>query len=147
MNIADCTDSSLDNWGPQAFVEWTAMLQLLSTEKEDKKTSWHADHLKLMFPMCWSVVQIAWAMIDGLEILKGGTFDGKSNYAWALQTLIHGVNFLLRCHYKDDAFVIQVRHLTLTAHCPAMDEVYGWRFCANGPVSAFVSKCQATLRP
>jgi hypothetical protein len=70
---------------------------------------WDADHLKLMFPMCWSVVQIAWAMIDGIDILKRGTFDGKSNYAWALQTLIHGVNFLLKCHYKDDAFVIQVR--------------------------------------
>lgn len=62
-----------------------------------------------MFPMCWTVAQIAWAMIDGADVLKAATYGGKSNYAWAMQTLVHGVDFLMRCHYRDDSFVVQVR--------------------------------------
>lgn len=68
----------------------------------------HADHLKLVFPLTWAVTQIAWSIIDGAAILKHGSRDGKTNYDWAMQTLIHGVEFLCKCHYKDDAFVIQV---------------------------------------
>ena len=68
-----------------------------------------ADHLKLIFPMCWAVTQIAWAIIDGSAVLRKGSYDGKSNLDWALQTLIHGASYLLQCHIKDDAFVIQVR--------------------------------------
>jgi hypothetical protein len=68
----------------------------------------HADHLKLIFPMCWAVAQIAWAMVDGEDVLRSGIYDGKTNQAWALQTLLHGVEFLLKCHVKADAFVIQV---------------------------------------
>ena len=62
-----------------------------------------------MFPMCWAIAQIAWSMVDGANVLSGGTFDGKSNHAWPLQALLHGVNFLFKCHVKSNAFVIQVR--------------------------------------
>ena len=68
----------------------------------------HADHLKLVFPLTWAVTQIAWSIIDGAAIFKHGSRDGKTNYDWAMQTLIHGVEFLRKCHHKDDAFVAQV---------------------------------------
>ena len=76
-----------------------------------------ADHLKLTFPMSWAVTQIAWSVIDGRELLKHGTYDGRNNYVWALQTLLHGVDYLLRCHVADDALVVQVRFLPTYSTC------------------------------
>lgn len=70
-----------------------------------------ADHLKLVFPMCWSVTQVAWSMISGETLLKDGRFDGHSNWHWAVQTLTHGLDFLAKCHVKPDTFVVQVRLL------------------------------------
>jgi hypothetical protein len=96
------------------------------------------DHLKLMFPMCWAVTQIAlfvWCVflcvfflfafacfvvfvftvcfsvfffLDGQEQLWRNTFEGKSNLEWAMKMLRFGVEYLLACHIKDDAFVVQV---------------------------------------
>ena len=78
----------------------------------------HADHLKLIFPMCWAVTNLAWSLIDGADVLKATKYDGKSNYEWALATLLHGVDFLLKCHIKDDAFVIQVgTHVLVPVAC------------------------------
>jgi hypothetical protein len=74
---------------------------------------WFADHLKLMFPMCWAVTEIAWAMIDGEQLLRRDIFEGKSNWDWAERTLRFGVEYLLACHIKDDAFVVQARHRVL----------------------------------
>jgi hypothetical protein len=62
-----------------------------------------------MFPMCWTVAQIAWAMIDGKQMLKAGKFDGKTNWEWAVQTLEHALDFMFRCHLKPGSFVAQVR--------------------------------------
>lgn len=68
-----------------------------------------ADHLKLVFPLCWVVAQIAWAMHAGDAELKKGRFEDQTNWQWALQTLLHGIEFLLKCHVKPGVFVAQVR--------------------------------------
>jgi hypothetical protein len=67
--------------------------------------------MKLVFPMSWSVAQLAWSMVDGEDMLKRGTFDGKSNWHWAMRTLEHGLSFLFRCHLTFGSFVAQVRKL------------------------------------
>jgi hypothetical protein len=59
--------------------------------------------------MCWAVANIAWSMVDGGALLKHTEYDGRSNYEWALQTLLQGVHFLIKCHVREDAFVIQAR--------------------------------------
>jgi hypothetical protein len=67
-----------------------------------------ADHLKLTFPLCWTVCQIAWAMIDGKEMLKSSFYDDESNWKWARQTLEHGLDYLIKCHVSPGCFVAQV---------------------------------------
>ena len=67
-----------------------------------------ADHLKLMFPLFWSVMNIAWGMADGAYWLRNANFQKESNYTWAMQTLLHGLDFMQRCHYARDKLVIQV---------------------------------------
>ena len=86
-------------------------VKILSHDGSAAQLGCRADHLKLMFPFFWAVTQLAWAMLDGKDILQSGKFGGgpQSNWDWALQTLLFGVEFLLRCHSKDDALVIQVR--------------------------------------
>jgi hypothetical protein len=59
--------------------------------------------------MCWSVTQIAWSLICGQNLLRDGSYDGQSNWFWALQTLTHGLDFLAKCHVKPDVFVVQVQ--------------------------------------
>lgn len=76
-----------------------------------------ADHLKLVFPLCWSMVQIAWSMHSGEAVLKKGTFDKQTNWQWSLQTLLHGLDFLFKCHLKPDSFVAQVRTLPVSSCC------------------------------
>lgn len=71
----------------------------------------HADHLKLMFPLCWTMVQIAWSMHSGAAVLKNGTFDSQTNWHWSMQTLLHGLEFLFKCHLKPGVFVAQVGSL------------------------------------
>jgi hypothetical protein len=57
------------------------------------------------------MVQIAWAMHSGEALLKKGTFDGQTNWQWSLQTLLHGLEFLFKCHVGPGVFVAQVRTL------------------------------------
>ena len=76
----------------------------------------HADHLKLMFPMGWTVATMAWGVLEGKEYLSSQQFDGKSNLAWAIQTLEYGLEFLLDCSFGNGEFVAQVRHC-FTQHC------------------------------
>ena len=71
----------------------------------------HADHLKLMFPMGWTVSTMAWGILDGYQLLSKQTYDGQTNLAWALETLEYGLQFLLDCSYENGEFVAQVRHL------------------------------------
>ena len=76
----------------------------------------HADHLKLMFPMGWTVATMAWGIIDGQEYLASQRFDGKSNLQWALQTLEYGLEFLLDCSFDSGEFVAQVRSSNSPSH-------------------------------
>lgn len=69
----------------------------------------HADHLKLMFPMGWTIATMAWGILDGQALLTKQSYDGKSNLAWALETLEYGLEFLLDCSFDDGEFVYQVR--------------------------------------
>lgn len=39
--------------------------------------------------------------------MKAGTFEGQTNWHWAIQTLVHGVEFLLKCHVAEASFVVQ----------------------------------------
>lgn len=66
------------------------------------------DHLKLVFPLAWSATQVAWAMHSAPHVLEMGMFEGHSNWQWALQTLRHGLDFLLRCTAEPDTVVVQV---------------------------------------
>lgn len=59
------------------------------------------------------MVQIAWAMQSGDVLLKKGTFDGQTNWQWSLQTLLHGLEFLFKCHLKPAVFVAQVPSLSV----------------------------------
>ena len=61
-----------------------------------------------MFPMAWTIANMAWAMIDGETMLKTSTYDDQSNWEWAVQTLEYGAEFLLRCSFDDGEFVVQV---------------------------------------
>ena len=72
-----------------------------------------ADHLKLVFPMFWTVTQLAWTMVDGEDVLRSAMRGGgkSNNWDWAMQTLLHGVDFILRCHVAPDALVVQVRSI------------------------------------
>ena len=63
----------------------------------------------LLFPLCWTITQLSWAMIDGANVLKRGQFDGQSNWEWAMRTLLHGVDYILRCHVEPDKLVVIVR--------------------------------------
>jgi hypothetical protein len=69
----------------------------------------HADHLKLVFPMGWTVSTLAWGIIDGADLLRAQTFDGDNNLRWAISTLEYGLKFLLDCSYDGGEFVAQVR--------------------------------------
>ena len=73
------------------------------------RKGWVADHLKLVFPMAWSVTSMAWAMRDGRRLLTHTHFDGSSNWEWGMQTLEYGVNFLLNCDFGNGEFLAQVR--------------------------------------
>jgi Glycosyl hydrolase family 9 len=107
-----------------------------------------ADHLKLMFPYCWAVSQVAWAMVDGTWWLQNRRFRGGSNWDWAVQTLLHGVDFLRRCHFKADEFVLQARppelHFTLSAAA-----TLGAGACAelDPPYIPCASRCQPSMHP
>lgn len=68
----------------------------------------HADHLKLVFPLAWSVTNMAWAMRDGRRLLTHTHFGGSSNWEWGMQTLQYGVDFLLACDFGNGEFVAQV---------------------------------------
>jgi hypothetical protein len=59
--------------------------------------------------MCWAITQIAWSIIDGKAQLQRSAFEGKSNWDWAIKTLRFGVEYLLACHIKHEAFVVQAR--------------------------------------
>jgi hypothetical protein len=67
-----------------------------------------ADHLKLMFPMSWTVSHIAWSMAEGKSMLKGARWDGRSNWDAAVHSLDHALDFLFRCYIKPGEFVAQV---------------------------------------
>jgi hypothetical protein len=71
----------------------------------------HADHLKLMFPMAWTISTMAWTILDGHQLLQTQQFDGSSNLQWAIKSLEHGLSFLLECAYDNGEFVYQVRQL------------------------------------
>lgn len=75
----------------------------------------HADHLKLMFPMGWTISTMAWSIIDGKDMLQSQKFDGSTNLKWAIQTLEYGLSFLLDCAFDDGEFVAQVRPLQTSA--------------------------------
>ena len=64
-----------------------------------------------MFPMAWTVANMAWAMVDGKEMLQDTYYDDKTNWEWAVQTLEYGAEFLLDCSFGDGEFVVQVRAL------------------------------------
>ena len=63
------------------------------------------------------MVQIAWAMHAGEDVLKKGTFDKQTNWQWSLQTLLHGLEFLFKCHLKPAVFVAQVRSMAASSPC------------------------------
>ncbi|NJR43054.1 MAG: hypothetical protein HC767_10750 [Akkermansiaceae bacterium] len=65
--------------------------------------------MKLVFPMGWTISNIAWAMVDGKQVLQKGRFDNNDNWHWARKTLEHGLDFLLACSFDDGEFVAQVR--------------------------------------
>lgn len=67
-----------------------------------------ADHLKLMFPMCWTVSHMAWAMAEGKRMLKSAEYDGVSNWDAACHSLEHALEFLLNCYISPGEFVAQV---------------------------------------
>jgi Glycosyl hydrolase family 9 len=69
----------------------------------------HADHLKLMFPMAWTLSTMAWTILDGRELLQQQQFDGRNNLQWGVKTLEYGLSFLLDCAFDDGEFVYQVR--------------------------------------
>lgn len=62
-----------------------------------------------MFPFNWTVLNIAWGMVDGRGVLKGTHYDDWSNWDWAMNTLLYGADYILRCLLAVDAFVTQVR--------------------------------------
>ena len=68
----------------------------------------HAGHLKLMFPMGWTIATLAWGILDGYQLLAKQTYDGQTNLAWGLETLEYGLEFLLDCSFDDGEFVAQV---------------------------------------
>lgn len=78
----------------------------------------HADHLKLMFPMGWTLSTMAWGIIDGKEMLKKQQFDGASNLKWAVGTLEYGLEFLLDCSFDNGEFVAQVRPIPNNSALP-----------------------------
>lgn len=60
-----------------------------------------ADHLKLMFPMFTTVINIAWACLDDDAALKGSKYDGRSNWHWAVAKMLYGVRYeaqVMTCH-------------------------------------------------
>lgn len=59
------------------------------------------------------MTNIAWAMLDGKDLLQAGSFDGKTNWEWAMQTLEYGMEFLLKCKFENGQFVTQVYFLLL----------------------------------
>ena len=67
-----------------------------------------ADHLKLIFPLCWALSQLAWAIVDGSPVLRNSAFQGSSNFNWAQKTLQFGLDFLMRCHLANETLVVQV---------------------------------------
>jgi hypothetical protein len=96
----------------------------------------HADHLKLMFPMAWTITTLAWSIIDGQDMLQTTRYDGRSNHEWAMQTLQYGAEFLLKCSFADGEFVIQVRLETTSAtqmpvHTGAVVMSVGGAFCSS----------------
>lgn len=48
-----------------------------------------ADHLKLSFPLGFTLANMAWAMIDGKQMLQRGSYQGRSNWHWAVQVRCH----------------------------------------------------------
>ena len=100
----------------------------------------HADHLKLMFPMGWTLSTMAWGIIDGKEMLKKQQFDGASNLKWAVGTLEYGLEFLLDCYFENGEFVAQVRQpQRLSASHAGQDK------CTDSSVRSSVLK--GTIRP
>lgn len=77
-----------------------------------------ADHLKLMFPMGWTITTIAWSIIDGQELLSSQQYESKSNLQWAIETLEYGLEFLLDCSLDNGDFVFQV--------CEVIRETYSF---------------------
>lgn len=67
-----------------------------------------ADHLKLIYPMCWAVTHMAWSMAEGKRLLKETSFDGQSNWDAAVRNHAHALDFLFRCHLNLGEFVCQV---------------------------------------
>lgn len=62
-----------------------------------------------MFPMGWTLSTMAWAILNGKDLLQSQNFDGTSNLKWAVSALEYGLKFLLDCSYDDGEFVAQVR--------------------------------------
>lgn len=66
------------------------------------------DHLKLVFPMAWTIATMAWSVLDSHSLLGSQNFDGNNNKKWALDSLEYGLEFLLDCSYDNGEFVAQV---------------------------------------
>eukprot|EP00892_Ulva_mutabilis_P003515 jgi/Ulvmu1/1535/UM011_0265.1 len=97
---------------PAHRVSWRGDSYLHDGCKEgiDLAGGWHdaGDHLKLIFPLAWAVTQVAWAMHTGVETMKAGSFDNHTNWHWGTQTLLHGLEYLMKCHVDTATFVVQV---------------------------------------
>ena len=71
------------------------------------------------------MTQVASSIINGAAFLIRGLYDGKNKYDWAMQTLIHGVEFLRkvplqRRRVRDPGAVLVVKSAQRTVHVSAM---------------------------
>lgn len=53
-------------------------------------------------------------MHTGVSVMQEGTFEGQTNWHWAVQTLVQGIEFLLKCHVDDASFVVQASSQSTT---------------------------------